>query len=127
MRRPHRLHKAPIDDDVISEYDFGLEAKYPSYTDKKSKKVAVLAFIWFCKLSKIMESIAVTQRKNKFSRDWNGEQASVSKGELEEVIRLDEELREWGEGFEAEVGQARREDVDQIVWVPICTLRIMLQ
>ncbi|KAF8854311.1 hypothetical protein BDZ45DRAFT_45449 [Acephala macrosclerotiorum] len=126
MRRPHRLHKAPIDDAVVSETDFGLEAKYPSYTGKKSKSVAILAFVWFCKLSKIMEAIAVTQRRNKFARDWNGESDGISVEELEEVNGLDLDLKGWLEEFEDTVAEATKEDIDQIVWVPISTLRIMV-
>ncbi|KUJ06339.1 uncharacterized protein LY89DRAFT_790625 [Mollisia scopiformis] len=126
MRRPHRLHRAPLDDEVISQSDFGLEAKYPSYTDRKSKSVAVLAFIWFCKLSKIMEAIAVAQRRNKFSRDWDGESAAITAIELDEVNKLDVGLKCWLEEFEDAVAEATREDVDQIVWVPISTLRIMV-
>lgn len=128
MRRPHRIHKAPISCNGISEIDYGLEARYPSYTDRESKKVSILAFVWFCRLSKIMESIAVAQRKNKFSRDWNGEQDIATSEELEEVVRLDRELRTWGDQFEVAIEEFKeKDDIDPVVWVPISTLRIMLQ
>jgi len=127
MRRPHRLHKAPEDDVMVSESDFGLEAQYPSYTDRKSKQLALLAFISFCKLSKIMEAIAVAQRRNRFARDWNGENSATTASELEEVDKLYHELKRWSDEFENAVSEATREDIDQNVWVPISTLRIVVQ
>jgi hypothetical protein len=126
MRRPHRLHKTPIQDDIISEEDFGLEAIYPSYTDVKSKRVAMLAFIWFCRLSRIMEAIAVVQRRNRFARDWNGDNVGNVTSELEEVRVFDTRLREWLVEFEEEVGGCGM-DKDQPVPVPISTLRIIAQ
>lgn len=75
-----------------------------------------------------MESIAVAQRKNKFSRDWNGEQDVATSEELDEVIRLDRELRDWGDDFDIAVEEVKEnDDIDPVVWVPISTLRIMLQ
>jgi hypothetical protein len=126
MRRPHRLHKTPIQDEIISGEDFGLEATYPSYTDVKSKRVALLAFIWFCKLSRIMEAIAVVQRRNRFARDWNGDNFGNVTLELEEVNHFDAELRSWLEEFEFTVGEFMM-DKDQPVPVPISTLRIIAQ
>jgi hypothetical protein len=91
MRRPHRVHKTPIQDEIISQEDFGLEATFPSYTDVKSKQVAMLA-LWFCKLSRIMEAIAIAHRRNRFARDWNGDNVGNTASELDEVNRFDREL-----------------------------------
>ena len=126
MRRPHRLHKTPIQDEIISEEDFGLEATYPSYTDVKPKRLAMLAFIWFCRLSRIMEAIAVVQRRNRFARDWNGDNMGNVTSELEEVNHFDTELRSWLEEFEFTVGEFMM-NKDQPVPVPISTLRIIAQ
>jgi len=127
MRRPHRLHKTPIQDEIISEDDFGLEATYPSYTDVKSKRVAMLAFIWFCRLSRIMEAIAVVQRRNRFARDWNGDNVGNVTSELEEVNHFDTQLREWLEEFEFTAREEFMIDKDQPVPVSISTLRIIAQ
>ncbi|KAE9371338.1 hypothetical protein N431DRAFT_341151 [Stipitochalara longipes BDJ] len=127
MRRPHRLHKTPIQDEIISEEDFGLEATYPSYTDVKSKRVAMLAFIWFCRLSRIMEAIAVVQRRNRFARDWNGDNVGNVTSELEEVNHFDMQLKEWLEEFEFTAREEFMIDKDQPVPVPISTLRIIAQ
>ncbi|RFU30621.1 hypothetical protein B7463_g5723, partial [Scytalidium lignicola] len=125
MRRPQRLHKIPEgeEDAIITESDFGSEANYSSFTDLSSKKSAMLTFIWFCKLTKIMANIAVAQRKHKFSRDWNGDAVGNTASELEEVNKLDVELNSWLEEFENAAAKATRGD--KIIPVPISTLRIM--
>ncbi|TAQ84641.1 hypothetical protein B7494_g7038 [Chlorociboria aeruginascens] len=108
MRRPHRLHQAPIEDAIISEKDFGLEAQFPIHTDLKSKQIAVFAFIWFCRLR----------------NGSNGDNAEKIPSELEEVSQLHQELKSWLEAFEAtitEVGYGSDEGVP----IPISTLRII--
>jgi hypothetical protein len=127
MRRPHRLHKTTIQDDIVGEEDFGLEATYPSYTDVKSKRVAMLAFIWFCRLSRVMEAIAVVQKRNRFARDWNGDNVGNVTSELEEVRHFDAQLKEWLEEFEESASGEFMIDKDQPVPVPISTLRIIAQ
>jgi hypothetical protein len=130
MRRPHRLHRAIIEDDNISESNFGVEAKYPSYTDLKSKQVEILAFIWFCRLSRIMETIAIVQRQNRFVRDWNGDSGANIISELEEVSTLHEELNTWLEEFEVAVSETIEDEKyvsDDNVPIHISTLRIMVQ
>ncbi len=130
MRRPHRLHKASFDSHVIDESDFGLEAKYPSYIDMESKRVAMLAFIWFCKLSKIMARIAVVKGRHRFERDWNGgeREEGIEEG-LKEMDGFERELRGWLEGFEGAVEDALgiSREVEQSVPVTVSTLRIIAQ
>ncbi|RDL40752.1 Uncharacterized protein BP5553_00731 [Venustampulla echinocandica] len=124
MRRPYRLHKAPFEEEMISQVDFGMEATSPLFTALESKQASMLAFIWLCKLSEIMAAIAVFQRRNKFSREWAGESAGTSTEELQDVRAFDEDLSQWKEGFEAEaVGLI--EHGDQDVAVPFSVLRIV--
>jgi hypothetical protein len=128
MRRPHRLHKALLEDDIVSKSDFGVEAKYPSYTDFKSKQVEILAFIWFCRLSRIMETIAIVQRQNRFVRDWNGDNVENITSELEEVISLQDKLDTWLKEYEIGVSEATAGDEsDGNLPIHISTLRIMVQ
>ncbi|KAH7333080.1 hypothetical protein BKA65DRAFT_596698 [Rhexocercosporidium sp. MPI-PUGE-AT-0058] len=89
---------------LITEDDFGLEAKFPSYLDRESKHVSMLSFIWFCKLSKIMARIAVAKGRQKFERDWNGgeDEEGVEEG-LRKLDGFERELRGWVEGFEGVV------------------------
>ena len=103
MRRPYRLHKAPFQEKLITELDFGLEATSPAFTDIESKRISILAFVWLCKLSEIMAAIAVFQRRNRFSRDWNGESVGSSTSELKEVTAFDRDLTKWKEAFEDDV------------------------
>jgi hypothetical protein len=126
MRRPHRVHKTPIQDEIISQEDFGLEATFPSYTDVKSKQVAMLA-LWFCKLSRIMEAIAIAHRRNRFARDGNGNNVGNTASELDEVNRFDRELNSWFEPFEFAAAELTRDEKDQSVPVPTSTLRIIAQ
>ncbi|KAH8803134.1 hypothetical protein F5884DRAFT_861470 [Xylogone sp. PMI_703] len=126
MRRPQRLHKIPEgeeEDNIITESDFGPEAKFPAFTDLPSKKSAMLTFIWFCKLSKIMANIAVAQRKHRFSRDWSGDEVGNTESELVEVNKLDAELQCWLQDFENAAAEVTK--LIKIVPVPISTMRIM--
>ncbi|PVH74660.1 hypothetical protein DL98DRAFT_658625 [Cadophora sp. DSE1049] len=145
MRRPHRLHKAPslTHDHLITSSDFGLEAQYPSYLDVESKQLAMLSFIWFCKLSKIMARIAVVKGRMRFERDWDGDSGvDEDEGRVEEGLMemdvFERELRGWLEGFEGVVeerlGLSRcRVGVGEVVGsaeggvpVAVSTLRIMV-
>jgi hypothetical protein len=125
MRRPHRLHKARHTETLITEKEFGLEGKFPSYTDIESKRVAMFSFIWFCKLSKIMEAIAEAQGRNRFARDWNGDDMGDTAAELEELSGFEKDLMAWVSGFEDGVEDTPRLDGDQAVPVPVSTLRII--
>jgi hypothetical protein len=93
MRRPYRLHRGPFEEDLISELDFSFEAASYLATEMHSKRIAIFAFIWLCKLSEIMAAIAVFQRQSKFSREWNGEQVGNNTSELDEVIAFDQEIK----------------------------------
>jgi hypothetical protein len=124
MRRPYRLHKDPFQEPLISELDFGLEATSPLYTDVQSKRIAISGFIWLCKLSEIMAAIAVFQRRNRFSRDWDGDGIGISTSELEQVSAFERDLREWKEAFEAHaVDLAGRNEKDSAI--PFIILRVV--
>lgn len=125
MRRPHRLHKTSIKDAFITENDFGLEAKYPSYTDLRMKKVTMLAFMWLCKLSLIMEELAIIQRRTKFARDWDGDKAENIVPALEELNRVHQELKDWIKEFEAEIADAMENETGKEDPIPVSTLRIV--
>jgi hypothetical protein len=71
MRRPYRLHRGPFEEDLTSELDFSFEAASYLTTEIQSKRIAIFAFVWLCKLSEIMAAIAVFQRQSKLSREWN--------------------------------------------------------
>jgi len=126
MRRPYRLHRAPFEETLISQVDFGLERKYPSYTDFQSKQISMLAFIWLCKLSEIMAAIAVFQRRTRFSRDWNGESIQTSVEELLDVVKLEQELRKWKEEFEAAAVDVVKDHDYPDTLVPMNILTIVL-
>jgi hypothetical protein len=126
MRRPHRLHTTSQSQNIITEKDFGLEAQRPYYTDLKSKRVAMVSFIWFCKLSNIMASIAIFQRQNKFSRDWNGENSKDSSSELDQVRQFDRELETWRDEFESAILDVLGNDSPaRAVFIPVALLRII--
>ena len=86
----------------------------------------MLAFIWFCRLSRIMEAIAVVQRRNRFARDWNGGNVGNTTAELEEVNRFDDDLRTWLDDFEIAASDVMGLEKDHVP-VPISTLRIIAQ
>jgi hypothetical protein len=124
MRRPYRLHKAPYEEQLISQLDFGVEAASPSYTDIETKRISILAFVWLCKLSEIMAAIAVFQRRNRFLRDWDGESVGSSASELKEAMEFDRDLCKWKEDFEADVVcLMNRRDKD--IPVPFTILRVV--
>jgi hypothetical protein len=124
MRRPYRLHKDPFEETLISELDFGLEATSPLYTDVHSKRISVMAFIWLCKLSEIMAAIAVFQRRNRFSRDWDGDAGSMSASELKDISSFDQDLKDWKEAFEAHATDLTGHDGKDSA-VPFIILRVV--
>lgn len=125
MRRPHRLHNTFITDVSITEENFGLEAKFPSYSDLGTKRVSMLAFIWLFKLSKIMVDLAVMQRRNKFSRAWEGDKAENIVPELVELDRIHQEIKTWLSDFEVTMSDVIGDDEHEKVPVSVSTLRIV--
>lgn len=59
FRHPERLQNLGCNLSLLTEEDFGLEAKFPTYMSIKAKKVLMLAFSEPCQLSDIMENIVV--------------------------------------------------------------------
>ena len=113
---------------MITQRDFSPEAMSYSELELQSRRIAILAFIWLCKLSEIMAAIAVFQQRTKFSREWNGENIQDSISELEEVIMFDREIRNWKNEFEADVLhviQVQSDQDDQDIPLPVCILRIV--
>jgi hypothetical protein len=125
MRRPHRLHKVPVERMIISERDFGLDSKYKYRTGTEANSLAMHCFFWFCKLSKIMADIAGFQQRNKFARDWNGETGCDHLAEMQDVIRFDGSLGAWGEEFKAKMFQITRDVSLQSAPAYITVMHIM--
>ena len=128
MRRPYRLHRGPSEEDMISQLDFRLDVESYTADEIQSKEIANLAFIWLCKLSEIMASIAIFQRKTNFSREWNGVSIGNSTLELEDVTALDRDIRKWKDEFEANVDRVignQSGHNGQDVPVPVSILRIV--
>lgn len=124
MRRPYRLHKDPYNEMMISELDFGLEATSPMFTDIRTKRIAIMGFVWLCKLSEIMAAIAVFQRRNRFSRDWATDGVGISPSELEQVSVFDRALREWQDAFEAHaIDLVGHDEKDSLI--PFIILRVV--
>jgi hypothetical protein len=125
MRRPHRLHKVPTEDIIVTARDFGPEANVPSYSSVQSKQTSILAFIWFCKLSGIMEELAIMQRRHRFAKDWDGDRAENITPELDQVKSLHRKLQTWLADFEEAMTSATVDDDDQRVSIPVSLLRIL--
>jgi hypothetical protein len=102
MRRPQRLHKSNAKTPLLNERDFGLEVMFPRYVSVAGKKGQVVLFIMLCKLSNIMEDIAVFQRTVKFSDAWDNDE-NVGPQEIESVVVFDQALKSW------------RRDLDNII------------
>lgn len=129
MRRPYRLHRGPCEEALLTPTDFDLKVTADQQrTDIQSKRIAILAFVWLCKLSEIMAAIAVFQRQTRFSREWNGEDVRDSTSELEQVTAFDRDIREWKEQFEADAFEATRNESindSQDIPIPFYILRIV--
>lgn len=126
MRRPHRLHKILDEDTILTEEDFGLESKFPQYSELNMKIVNMLAFIWLCKLSRVMKELAAIQRRTKFARDWGGDgdrQRNIAP-EIEELRCLHKELKLWCEEFEHAFSELSTEEINAAP-ISVSTLRIV--
>jgi len=118
LRRPYRLHNITTTGELPSYGDFSIEATEPSFLDLPSKRLAMLSFVWLCRLSEIMARIAHFQRQFRFSLEWNGT-VDVSSGS-EEIYDLDRQLDEWRSNFEASMSE--RDEARQAVFAPSVTL-----
>lgn len=123
MRRPYRLHKVPVECTIVTEFDFGIEAYNPSFSSLPSKQMAMFAFIWLCKLSEIMATIAVFQQQAKFSRDWTG--CVGSSCDLDKAYAFDQNLEVWTADFEYAVSDRLRNNTPCFS-IP-CTLLRMIR
>jgi hypothetical protein len=105
MRRPYSLHVAEQREYTISDHDFGLEANSPSFTDVASKRIEIRIFVWLCKLSDIMASMALLQQRSRFARDWSGTNPEDDPEELGKAASIDNHLNEWQHEFEADMSE----------------------
>lgn len=95
MRRPNRLLRKGFDLQLPSEKDFGLEILHPRSGTQRRKRQHVIMFVLLCKLSIIMEAIAMFQRSVAFARDWSDQSSSVTNDDVEQLGRLEQELKSW--------------------------------
>lgn len=111
LRRPHRLQEAESDWAQIEESEFGAEVIFPRFVDTQTKKTTVRAFIWFCRLTDIMRTIAVFQENNRFEREWSDghldRQALIS--ELTQVSIFDRQLKDWRRDYEKSLGSVLKD------------------
>ncbi|PVH69062.1 hypothetical protein DL98DRAFT_661875 [Cadophora sp. DSE1049] len=119
LRRPYRLHHITATAVLPSERDFGIEATEPSFMDLPLKHLAILSFVWLCRLSEIMARIANFQRQvvQVFAR-WNGT-VDVSSG-FEEIYDLDRQLDQWRSNFETSVSE--KTEAEEVLFAPSVTL-----
>jgi len=95
MRRPNRLCHEGYTRKLPTERDFGLEVLFSTDSTARLKRQQVVMFVLLCKLSDIMEEIALFQRNVTFFRDWNVETQRISREEVSQVIKLEQELKSW--------------------------------
>jgi hypothetical protein len=95
MRRPNRLCHEGYTRKLPTERDFGLEVLFSTDSTARLKRQQVVMFVLLCKLSDIMEEIALFQRNVTFFRDWSVETQRISKEEVRQVIKLEQELKSW--------------------------------
>ena len=96
MQRPYRLHGTAKERPLPVEIDFGLEVIFPKYTSVTVKRELPNVFLLLCKLSIIMEDVAIFQRKAQFTRKWNSD-ITITLHEVRHVRNLDQAIRSWKE------------------------------
>jgi hypothetical protein len=101
LRRPYRIQDATSIWPIISKEDFGREATSPKFANVKTKRAAIEAFIWLCKLSNIMRDIAVFHENNRFDREWSDSHigGAAVMPELTRVQEFDSQLKSWKDGY----------------------------
>jgi hypothetical protein len=125
LRNSHRLQSSTDVPALPSEEDFGLEPSYPSYVDVEQKRILMSTFIPLCKLSNIMEAVAVFQRSVSFRQKWNGNLGRVKLLDMLQVIGFERRLRAWREDLDAVTREVVDSDVHRSIIVPIYSLRIL--
>ncbi len=127
MRRVHRLHLPSCIRPMIYEKDFDLKMNIFHPIQLKSKRISMVAFIWFCKLSEIMTAMTVFQRKSKFSRDWTSSSDEPGLEEVEQVFIFEGHLKSWREGFETAVLKVIGYENRHLPLTPVSTLLLVNQ
>lgn len=104
MRRPERLFKLEALPPLPAEADFGVDVMLSRYTTVARKRKLVKLFLSFCKLSIIMEDIAVFQRSVRYSKMWDAKNWELTPKEIELVMTLERRLKTWKDGLNYVVG-----------------------
>jgi hypothetical protein len=124
MRRPDRLHKSNANQLFPNERDLGVEVILPQFTSVPRKRAHFALFIMLCKLSNIMEDIAVFQRTVKFSYAWNNG-ATVGPQELQSVMAFDQALKSWRRALDGNVIGAQEQRNEHSGGAMVYVLQIM--
>lgn len=108
MRRPERLRKLDTQPALPAEEDFGIDIMLSPYTRNIRKRKEVKLFLQLCKLSIIMEEVAVFQRNIQYSKIWHTTGRELTQEEVDVVIALEVKLRTWKNDLNCVVGNNLR-------------------
>jgi hypothetical protein len=109
MRRPERLLLLEALPPLLTEAEFGTNTLVSRYTTVGRKRKTVKLFLLLCKLSMIMEDIAVFQRSVRYSQLWDVENRELTLQEIELVMGLERRLKIWKEDLNsAVINRAKR-------------------
>lgn len=118
MRRPERLLKLEAQPELPTEVDFGIDAMISRCSIVSRKRKQVKLFLLLCKLSIIMEDIAVLQKNLHYSKIWDSKNWELTQQEVEVVMTCEIKLRAWKRDLNHVVGiRARRRDAIPMSYV----------
>lgn len=104
LRRPYRLQETRSVTPPLRESDFGRELLLPRYSDRTEKRSMVTCFIWLCKLSDIIVTIANLHERSRFGREWHEGSEEIDPytfdDDFHEAAVLESRLTQWQSGFQ---------------------------
>jgi hypothetical protein len=111
MRRTERLLKLEALPPFPAKEDFRMDNILSRYTPVARKREMVDLFLFLCKLSIIMEDVAVFQRSVRYSQLWDADNWDLTLEEIERVMQLERMLNTWKDDLNYVGNRAKRPQI----------------
>lgn len=127
LRRPHRLQGRTSVRPMVQWEDFGIESCQPTYTNRRSKKIQMSAFIALAKLSEVMAKIATFQSDNSFNSEWSldCEPNTLSQADVDQIRQLFEHINQWKKGYRGIFMEGTKSVLPRSSKIPLYMLQVL--
>jgi hypothetical protein len=112
---------------MIQWEDFGVESCQPTYTNRRSKKIQMSAFIALAKLSEVMAKIATFQSDNSFHSEWSldCEPNTLSQADVDQIRQLFEHINQWKAEYRETFMEGTKSVLPRSSKIPLYMLQVL--